>query len=95
MIIWKAGNVPTEFMALDEVLRQNVVRGSQSLLATSYKVPEREDGREQLAYLQAELKGNTESPEILGLLELEGAITSHFQCLLLSNILTMLLWEQQ
>lgn len=49
----------------------------------SYKVPE----REELASLQAELKGSIERLEILGLPELGGTILSHFQPLQLQDIL--------
>lgn len=81
MIIWKVGNIATEFMALEEVLRQNVVRASWLLLTPFYKVHEGDVSRKEPVSLQAELKGNLESLEILGLPELKGAIIPHFQSL--------------
>lgn len=46
MIIRKAENIPTEFMALgEEVLGQNVVGVSYLLLSTFHQIQERGDSR--------------------------------------------------
>ena len=46
VIIWKAENIPTEFMALgEEILRQNVVPVSYLFLTTFHQIQGRGDSR--------------------------------------------------
>lgn len=46
VIIWKAENIPTEFMALgEEILRQKVVRVSSLFLTTFHQMQGRGDSR--------------------------------------------------